>query len=308
MKNRHIGIWLFMLFCLLILAGCGKKEEVETNATGQYTLYGLNAEGNGLEEVEYVTDEENKIKLLLILADALRTDQGGKIQPFPNSFTVENIQLNEEQNIASLYFSSSYTEEERVTEILYRAALTYTLTQVEGIDGIELYVNEAPLQDQGGKLVGTLTVDSFSREVGKGLEHTTLRLYFATADGSHLAEEERDVVYRSGVSLERLVMENLVEGPETEGLLSTLPANLKINSISIQEGVCYLNLGENFNTEALNIRDEIILYSVVNSLSELSGVSKVQFLINGESTVLFRESISLGSPFSYSLEYMEETT
>ena len=43
------------------------------------------------------------------------------------------------------------------------------------------------------------------------------------------------------------------------------------------------------------------IYSVVNSLVELNNVNKVQITINGETNIMFRESVSLSTVFERNL-------
>ena len=43
-----------------------------------------------------------------------------------------------------------------------------------------------------------------------------------------------------------------------------------------------MNLDENFLTVVNNVSTDVSIYSIVNSLSELSNINKVQILINGE--------------------------
>ena len=46
----------------------------------------------------------------------------------------------------------------------------------------------------------------------------------------------------SNISLEKLVMEQLIEGPRKSGLLATIPSETKLITITVVDGVCYVNL------------------------------------------------------------------
>lgn len=48
--------------------------------------------------------------------------------------------------------------------------------------------------------------------------------------------------------------------------------------------------------------DTIPIYSIVNSLSGLTSVNKVQITINGSTDVMFRDSISLNTMFERNLD------
>lgn len=41
-------------------------------------------------------------------------------------------------------------------------------------------------------------------------------------------------------------MEQLIEGPRKSGLLATIPSETKLITITVVDGVCYVNLDEMF--------------------------------------------------------------
>ena len=74
----------------------------------------------------------------------------------------------------------------------------------------------------------------------------------------------------------------------------------------LKDGVCYVNLSEDFLTQIYNVTTEVTLYSIANSLAELPNVNKVQISIDGESNMMFRESVNLTTVFERNLDIMEE--
>lgn len=55
-------------------------------------------------------------------------------------------------------------------------------------------------------------------------------------------------------------------------------------------------------TDALSIDGNLIVYSIVNSLTELPDVQRVQIMVDGDSNIVFRD-ISLSSPLERNLNY-----
>ena len=47
------------------------------------------------------------------------------------------------------------------------------------------------------------------------------------------------------------------------------------------DGICYVDLSEDFMTKPGKISDEVAVYSVVNSLCELQGITRVTLTVNG---------------------------
>lgn len=52
----------------------------------------------------------------------------------------------------------------------------------------------------------------------------------------------------------------------------------KLLSVTTVDGVCYVNFDAGFTNQDYEIQEPIVIYSIVNSLSELSTVSKFRFL------------------------------
>ena len=81
-------------------------------------------------------------------------------------------------------------------EILCRAALTKTMTQIEGIDYISIYVADQPLLDSYGNPVGVLSDSDFIEGISdiNAYEKSQLQLFFADESGEHLLKEEREEI------------------------------------------------------------------------------------------------------------------
>ena len=156
-------------------------------------------------------------------------------------------------------------------EILTRAAIAKTLLQLSQY--VTFTVDGKPLVDASGANVGAMNLDSFVENPGEqinSIQCTTLKLYFANETGDGLVEETRsDVYYSSNVSMEKLIMEQLLEGPQTEGAKSAIPAGTKLINVSVVDGVCYVSLDENFKNQDYQVNEAVVIYSIVDSLTEL---------------------------------------
>lgn len=209
-----------------------------------------------------------------------------------------------------MYFDNGYTNRVNMDpsrEILCRAALTKTLTQIDGIDYINIYVADQPLLDLAGKPVGMLSDSDFIESISdvNTFERTRLTLFFADETGTKLLPEERDVVHSINTSMEKLVVEELLKGPQSGGKIATLPSDVKLLNVSVNENVCYINFDTAFLNNSLEVKEYIPIYSIVNSLCEISYVNKVQITINGSQDAMFRDVISLNTQFERNLELGE---
>ena len=87
------------------------------------------------------------------------------------------------------------------------------MMQIEGVEGVSMYVDNLPLKDANGVEVGILTNDSFVENPGEkinNIQEANLTLYFASENGDGLVRETQHVYYSSNTSIEKLVMEQLL--------------------------------------------------------------------------------------------------
>ena len=193
-------------------------------------------------------------------------------------------------------------------EILTRAAIVRTVTQIPEISYVSFTVQGDPLADSNGMAIGTMSADTFIENAGDEInayEKVNLRLYYANEDGTGLIEENRrNVVYNSNISLEKLVVEQLVKGPMAQGAYPTINSSTKVISVSVKDGICYVNFGSDFLNQPYNVSAEVTIYSITNSLVELSNVNKVQISIDGETGITYREKFKLSELFERNLDLL----
>ena len=101
-----------------------------------------------------------------------------------------------------------------------------------------------------------------------------MTLYFTNESGDGLTAEQRNIYYSTNVPLERVVVEQLVKGPAQAGHYAVLPPELKILSVTVSEGICYVNFDETFVNPPLDIEPEITIYAIANSLAETCHVEQ----------------------------------
>jgi germination protein M len=211
-----------------------------------------------------------------------------------------------------LYFNDAYHQMAPERELLCRAAVAKTFLQdlgEYGVSGVEFFVSDLPLTDEeSGDKVGIMRADSFSNETennGDDSNEWNLTLYFSNQSGSRLVRENRTVKAPGNISGAELIMKELLEGPMVQGHVATLNQDVILNRISVMGGVCYVNLSGELRKQDYAINADVILYSIVNSLTELPQVNHVQISIDGDSDTVFRNEISLQRYFEKNQELVE---
>lgn len=293
---------LFLLFVLLFTAGCGKTQE-----ESRYHIAYLNKDKTGIVEVPYemkATTTEAMIEEFFAALCAEPDDVDYR-KPIPSDVEITKYSL--DGALLTIYFDADYLNMNEVEEVLCRAAIVRTLTQITGVDCVSFYVDETPLTDAEGRLVGTMYGESFVENPGEqinSIQNTNLTLYFSNETGDGLVKETRKVHYSSNISLEKLIMEQLLTGPEISGAKSAIPTGTKLISVSLVDGVCYVSFDETFKNQDYSINEAIVIYSIVDSLSELSSISKVQISVNGDTSGVYRDNFKLADMYDRNLDYV----
>ena len=58
-------------------------------------------------------------------------------------------------------------------------------------------------------------------------------------------------------------------------------------------------------TGTLKTSEKLPIYAIVNSLTELQTVSRVQIIVDGSQNVMFRDVVSLNEPFERDESYIQ---
>ena len=302
-----------MLLLFLIISVCSCSGETATSETTTeervMQIYYVNKNATKVVSDSYKPKNSGGEELLKELLEVLQTnpDNLEYRQVIPSEVRVVNSYIENKQ--VYLVFDSAYSLLSRITEILSRAAIVRTLTQIEGVETVVFYINEQPLMDALNQPVGQMKASDFIDDLGGDIndyQKTVLTLYYTNEQGNKLMECKRELVYNNAVSMERLVMAQLIKGPTEDGMYPVLPSDTKLLTISTREGVCYVNLDASFLTGSVNTNEVVPIYAIVNSLVELPAVNKVQIAINGETTRRYRELVSLDTLFERNLDIIME--
>lgn len=300
-----------LLFFTLVLAAVGVSGCEKEIKEGDTCIFCLNKEGMKIVPRPYeLTADAKDTKAVideLLLQLAADSDDVEYKKPIPDDVSVQNYVL--EEKLLTLYFSNEYSSMDKVEEVLARTAIVRTMMQVDGVDFLTFYVGDSPLSDRNGNPVGVMTGESFVENPGEqinSIESAALTLYFADKKGSSLHTETREVHYSSNISMEKLVIEHLLEGPQSQDLQSAIPEGTKLLNVSVADGVCYVSFDENFLKQNYNIDEPVVIYSIVNSLSELASINKVQISVKGDTSGVYRDSFPFNKLYERNLDYISE--
>ncbi len=306
-KAGHLLLRIALVMGLLLCTACGDRREAQEVTS--YKIYYVNNDETKIVDREYMSETSDGALLLAEFLEQLAhiSEKMEYETLLEKEISVVGYTL--DNGLLTLDFDESYHNLRGTREILARASIVRTLTQIPGVERITFTVNGEQLMDAAGAAVGVMAADTFIENAGNEInayEKVDLRLYFANEAGDSLVEEiRRNVVYNSNISLEKLVVEKLVEGPMAEGAYPTINPTTKIVSVTVKDGTCYVNLNNDFLNQPYNVASDVTIYSITNSLAELSNVNRVQISINGETNISYRENMSLNNVFERNLDILE---
>ena len=301
--------WFSVLAVLILLAGCSRSESEEK--TADYFMYYLSLDGN--QVVENACEPEASQGEELIQEFAEKFNETPEKEDYQRLMAkdVEIEGWTLEDSTLTLKIRGPYESMSRPREVLVRAGLVRGFTQIPEVERVQITTEDGELKDSSGNVIGPMTRESFVENAGKEInkyQYTTLTLYFANETGDKLVSETRSVYYSTSMPLERVVVEQLVKGPSEEGHYAVLSPDTNILSVTTSDNIAYVNFDETFVNGTISVAQEIPIYALVNSITTNCPVQKVQFSINGESDVTFRESMKLNQFYEKDLSYLEENS
>lgn len=308
---KKYSTMLILLLLILGFSACGSKEVVDAERIFQ--VYSVNSAETKLIMNEHIMNAEltNQIgQVEELLNEMARTPQKLEYKPaFTMGFELLNYSLKEGNLILDV--DEKYLEMSVATEVLVRASIVKTLTQVEGVKFVGFTIRGEALTDNLGGLLGLMNAESFIDSAGSqvdAMEEAKFKLYFTNEEGTGLVAVNRTIRYNTNIAIEKLIMEQLIVGPsdKIKGIYPTINPATKIISITVKDGICYLNLDDTFLTQIYNVSSEVTIYSIANTLVELPNVNKVQISINGKTDITYRENTSLDTLFERNLDLVSE--
>ena len=112
-------------------------------------------------------------------------------------------------------------------------------------------------------------------------EQLTIKVYYTDEQAEYLVGETR--VVTAGNKYGDALIE-LMKVPLDESLLRLVPETTLINEVTVENGLAKVDLSDNFLEDRFHsdTGDILLVYSIVNTLTEFSEVNSVTFYINGE--------------------------
>ncbi len=190
--------------------------------------------------------------------------------------TVEGWTL--ENGVVILELSPAFLDASDVARTVSAFCAAMTLCQLDEVDAVTVSAADQTL------FTGLMPEDAFLDDAEDDPYIRQLRLYFPDTEGRWLISEYHSLTLDEDTSPERYVIEELLRGPNSAELTSVIPAGTALLSCVTSDGVCTVDLSREFydNRPRTALGERLVLYAVVDSLTALSGVDSVYFLVEGQ--------------------------
>ncbi len=180
-------------------------------------------------------------------------------------------------------------------ESMFIGSITNTLTEIGTIKGVEFLIEGKAIEGFGhGEMDEPF--ERNTRIIGKRIV-----LYFSDEQGTQLIPEYR-AIPQNELGVARKILEGLIEGPAKEGLRPVIPYGVTKNdllNVWIKDETAYVDFSRNLKGKHAggSTGEAITVYSIVNSLTELQNIKRVQFLIEGNKEEELTGHVDFSEPF-----------
>lgn len=310
MKKKKVqSKWfLAVLLCMaLFLTACSDRTDVDED--DDY-IYCLNKDRTGLVKISYDIPEETPAEAAKQILEELAkpSEDIEYLPPISEGIKVQECRM--ERSIAYIDFNEEYLQIPSLEEKIIRAAIVQSILRVDGISGVYFSVDGESLKESDGQQVGLMNLDDFVQNTGSSLssyQTAVLTLYFANASGDKLVEQKMQANYTSNMPMEKLIVEKLMGGPKKSGAYPTLNPAASVLGVTSRDGICYVNFDSEFLNSIYDVRPEITIYSLVNSLVGVNEIETVQITVNGETNVKYMDTVDLSKPLGKDMTWIEDT-
>ena len=304
-RFKKIGNWILVFSLVLGLCSCSTEKKETKKA--KYQIYYVNEDFTGIVSADFEGEEKRGREMVISLVAALRgkTLASKTQRPIFDEVPLNGFDIVEK--VLTLDFGEEYYQLSQEKEFLYRAAIVLTLSQVKGVDYVSFSVKGEPLKIDG-KIVEAMNENNFSSDLsGEDVVQETddFTLYFANEKGTALKLYKISKADYSGMTKEEFVVRKLIEGPQKKGYTETLSKAIQLRSVATVDSICYVDFDENFLTEQSVVSNKLVIYSLVNSILDLTDIHKVQITVKGRSDIYYHDEVSLGKPLDRNLDLVK---
>ena len=281
------------LALMLTLGACRISQTPQEEETG-YLIYYLagneDARGGDLirgsyEDLPVAEDASTEVKAKAVVRQLIAGSADGSLRsPFPEDVRLLSLSIQDRR--ATVDLSSGFSQLSGVELAMADYCLTLSLTALEGISAVAVTSQGRAVGQQPKQLF--YERDVLLSNMGDVLQTVEVTLYFLNGQGA-LEGEQRTLEIYEGQTLAENLVSALLAGPENRELTAVIPEDFMINSVRVDEGVCYVNISQESlaSLPQEESGQRLILWSLADSLYSVETINELRLVSNGEELTHF---------------------
>lgn len=161
-------------------------------------------------------------------------------------------------------------------------SLVNTLTQLEDIQKVEFHIEGSLMARYRQLNISKAMVfdESIIGPVRTGVNEFDATLYLSNGSELYLAAIPTRIRNTASVSQAELVVAQLISYQNENGFYSTIPDNTQLHSVTVEDGLCTIDLSAEFLTETDQLR--LSVRSIIASVCALEGIDSARITIDGQ--------------------------
>lgn len=249
-------------------------------------LYYINEDGTGIVSSPCKIRYKNDDDLIYTTLDKLRKGPNSAMlgRIMPRNTEIYGVNFSGGGSL-TVRFSENFVSDDKSRNVLSVYAVVKSLCSTARVSTVKVLAGDEPIKDRDGKPLEFISASDINLETEEyRSEMREVKLYFANSEGNALVPEKRTIKITDQQPIEQYIINELIKGPNDKKSKSLLSGKTVLVSVDVEENICYLNFKSDFLkiNQGTEKYEKLVIYSIVNSLTELQTISRVQFYMDGK--------------------------
>ena len=283
MKKKSVLTLLLIL--ALLLSACG-GEPAAKDGTRQVNFYYpraqmLYGQEDGLITAEARSLPEGEPDYPALLQSYLAGPVSEELTlPVPD--TVSVLEVTDETPTLTVTLNRAFSQLTGHDLTVAASCIAMTLLQFDQVQTVRIQAQNAFLAGQEALVFTGQTI--VLADDSSQMQNQKLQLYFQDSDHRYLLESVCTVTDLAAEQVPEYLIRQLIQGPADAGMLPVIPEGTMLLSTSVEDNLCIVDFSAEFmtNKPATALEERMVLYAVVNTLTGLDEIDRVQILVEGE--------------------------
>lgn len=301
MKKKKTLIFVILIAVIAAAAavfGIIKSDYNSKKYTGELYFFNESATAIVTESREIKYKDEQELAETVINELKKGPDNGKHLRIIEKQAQLISLDGVETGN-ALVNFSDEFITGDNTKDILAVYAVVKSLCGIKTINSVKVVIEGKDIYTSDGSIIGYLTAQDINLPSDTyNSETREVTLYFPRKDAQTLVKETRSIKVTDQQPIAQYIINELIKGPINENLTASLSSDTVLLSVETSDNICFVNFKANFidKNSGSAEKEKMAIYSIVDSLTELESIQRVQFLMDGKKVDIFG-NINIGSMF-----------